>query len=147
MKNKGDNANVCSLAGKAFHLLQKDRKFLRSVFGKHHDKTKRVLIKEASHLKMILRTQDLSNYFASFERWQITSIEKLKASAKATPCQNDCSLTKAIIIIIKQKMLTITVKAFLSVKYCLICCECYMVDPTRGVILTNVIPENFPFTA
>lgn len=56
--------------------------------------------------------------FVSFARWQITSTEKLKARAKATPCQNDCSFTKAIIIITKQKTLTITVKAFLSVKYC-----------------------------
>lgn len=47
-------------------------------------------------------------------------MEKLKASANPMPCQMDWSLTKAIIIIIKQKMLTDTVKAFLSVKYCLI---------------------------
>jgi hypothetical protein len=47
----------------------------------------------------------------------MTSIEKLKAKAKAIPCHNDCSLTKAMIIMTKQNMLAITVSAFFSEKY------------------------------
>ncbi|HET7899458.1 MAG TPA: hypothetical protein VFL47_17345 [Flavisolibacter sp.] len=61
-----------------------------------------------------------NDYLISLARWQITSTEKLKASAKAMPCQKDCSLKNAMIIMTKQKMLTITVKAFFSVKYCFI---------------------------
>src|SRR5829696_7890750 len=44
-------------------------------------------------------------------------MEKLNAKAKPIPCQSDCSFTKAIIIMIKQNWLIITVNAFFSLKY------------------------------
>jgi hypothetical protein len=44
-------------------------------------------------------------------------MEKLNASANAIPCHNDCSFTKAMIIITKQNKLTIIVSAFFSEKY------------------------------
>ena len=47
----------------------------------------------------------------------MTSTEKLKARAKAIPCQMDCSLKNASSIITKQKALTTTVRAFFSEKY------------------------------
>lgn len=60
----------------------------------------------------------------------MTSIEKLNARAKAIPCQSDCSLKNANSIITKQKILTITVNAFLSVKYFFILIRIY----TKGLI-------------
>jgi hypothetical protein len=52
----------------------------------------------------------------SLVRWQISSTEKLKASAKATASHSDCLVT-ATKVIMRQNRLTITVKAFFSVKY------------------------------
>jgi len=54
--------------------------------------------------------------FFSFARWQITSIEKLNASAKAVHSNHAC-LPKATTIMAKQNTLAITVKAFFSVRY------------------------------
>src|SRR5215213_9347121 len=59
---------------------------------------------------------DLSSYLFSFALWQIISMEKLNASANATASHIDCLVT-AIMAIIRQNKLTITVNAFLSVKY------------------------------
>jgi hypothetical protein len=52
----------------------------------------------------------------SFALWQITSTEKLKASANAAVSNHDC-LPKEMIIMQKQNKLTIMVSAFFSEKY------------------------------
>ena len=74
--------------------------------------------------KVKARSQQLEarcfSHLFSLVRWQMISIEKLKASAKASACQMDSCVKKEINIIMKQKMLTITVRAFLSEKYFLI---------------------------
>lgn len=54
--------------------------------------------------------------FLSFALWQITSTEKLNASANAVHSSQAC-FPKETTIIVKQNMLTITVRAFFSVKY------------------------------
>ena len=56
-------------------------------------------------------------YLDSFALWQINSIEKLKAKAKAIVCQIDCALIIETTIITRQKRLVTTVRAFFSVKY------------------------------
>ena len=56
-------------------------------------------------------------YLVSFALWQITSTARLKARAKAIASQIDALVTKALIIMIRQKTATITVRAFFSVKY------------------------------
>ena len=57
-------------------------------------------------------------YFFSLALWQMTSIEKLKARAKAMHSHQVC-LPNETIIITKQNKLTVTVNAFFSVKYLL----------------------------
>jgi len=61
--------------------------------------------------------QSLPDYFVSLALWQITSTAKLKANPKAIASHNEALVIKALIIMIKQKTATITVKAFFSVKY------------------------------
>jgi hypothetical protein len=61
-----------------------------------------------------------TDHLFSRVRWQISSMEKLKASAKATASQSDCLAKNDTNIIIRQKMLTTTVNAFFSEKYFLI---------------------------
>ncbi|HEX8356241.1 MAG TPA: hypothetical protein VF610_02465, partial [Segetibacter sp.] len=56
-------------------------------------------------------------YSFSFARWQTTSSEKLKAKAKATASQYERLVTRATIIITRQKILTTTVRAFFSDRY------------------------------
>lgn len=56
-------------------------------------------------------------HLGSFALWQISSIEKLKANAKAIVCQKDCALMIETTIITRQKRLVTTVSAFFSVKY------------------------------
>jgi len=56
-------------------------------------------------------------YFVSFALWQITSTARLKAKPKAIASHNEAFIINALIIIINEKRATITVKAFLSVKY------------------------------
>lgn len=72
-----------------------------------------------------LYRNSVKDYLFSLARWQITSIEKLKASAKAIPSHIDCCFTKERIIITKQNKLTITVNAFFSLKYFFITVEFY----------------------
>lgn len=57
-----------------------------------------------------------TSYRFSLVRWQITSMEKEKARAKATASQGDWR-TAAWIVITRQNRLTITVKAFFSDRY------------------------------
>jgi len=56
-------------------------------------------------------------YFVSFALWQITSTARLKAKPKPIASHKEALVTKALIIIISEKMATITVKAFFSEKY------------------------------
>jgi hypothetical protein len=53
----------------------------------------------------------------SFDRWQITSTARLKARAKATASHKEDLVISALIIMIRENMATITVRAFFSVKY------------------------------
>ena len=57
------------------------------------------------------------SYFISLALWQITSTARLKASPKAIASHNEAFVIKALIIMMREKMATITVKAFFSVKY------------------------------
>jgi len=73
--------------------------------------------------------------FFSFALWQITSIEKLNASAKAVHSSHAC-FPKATTIIAKQNRLAITVRAFFSVKYFLRKGE---VDDSNFFMCTKII--------
>jgi hypothetical protein len=57
-----------------------------------------------------------SIFYFSLARWQITSTEKLKASANARHSHQAC-FPKDMSNITRQKRLTITVSAFFSEKY------------------------------
>jgi len=63
------------------------------------------------------RVRILFSYLGSFERWQITSTAKLKARPKAIASHNEVLVINALIIMTKENMANITVKAFFSVKY------------------------------
>ena len=62
----------------------------------------------------------MTDQLLSLALWQITSTERLKARAKAMASHKDAFVINALIIIIKLKSATITVSAFLSLKYFLI---------------------------
>lgn len=57
------------------------------------------------------------DYFVSLALWQITSTAMLNAKPKAIASHNEALVTKDLIIMIRQKTATITVRAFFSVKY------------------------------
>lgn len=63
------------------------------------------------------RCQTIDPYLVSFALWQITSTARLKAKPKATASHSEAFTINALIIMIRLKIATITVKAFFSVKY------------------------------
>lgn len=58
-----------------------------------------------------------SAYFGSFALWQITSTARLNAKPKPIASHKEALVINALIIMTKEKIATITVNAFFSVKY------------------------------
>jgi hypothetical protein len=74
------------------------------------------ITRKISDLKLVWQNA-MKAYFVSFALWQITSTARLKAKPKATASHIEDLTTTALIIMMRLKMATITVKAFFSVKY------------------------------
>jgi hypothetical protein len=77
----------------------------------------RLLTGRKSRSRIRKQRPERLSYFTSLDRWQITSTARLKARAKAMASHKEVFVTSALIIMIREKMATITVRAFFSVKY------------------------------
>jgi hypothetical protein len=82
--------------------------------------------------------QGLLNYFGSLALWQMTSTAKLKANPKAIASHNEALVINAFIIMIRQKMATITVKAFFSVKYFFITVDLHEIKRLANIKCTSL---------